>query len=339
MSALADQSVALGWNQSSDPTVVGYRIYYGNASRHYTNAVTLGNVTNATIGGLTANTTYYFAATSYTGQNVESSLSVEATYTVSAAVAVSPIPLVLPTTANLVAAQSVVIGQNVSFAAAVPGTGAFTYQWKFNSSSIASATNAVLNLSGVTAAQAGTYTLVVTGSNGFTTNLAASLTIYPTAAATLTPVAYAGGQYAFTVAGVSGSQYVVQTSTNLVNWNSVQTNTAPFTFLDANAGRFNQGYYRTLSLFGGSAASNSVSATNAANVGLTVSANTAASLTQPAFANGQYAFTVVGTTGDQYVVQASTNLVDWVSLATNTPPFQFVDSAAGQFKQRFYRTF
>ena len=33
----AGQSVTLAWNQSTDPTIVGYNIYYGGASGTYTN--------------------------------------------------------------------------------------------------------------------------------------------------------------------------------------------------------------------------------------------------------------------------------------------------------------
>jgi uncharacterized repeat protein (TIGR02543 family) len=56
------------------------------------------------------------------------------------------------------------------------------------------------------------------------------------------------------------------------------------------------------------------------------------------FTNGQYAFDVIGTTNAQYTVEASSNLVDWVSIQTNTAPFTCVDTDAGKFNQRYYRT-
>jgi hypothetical protein len=43
--------------------------------------------------------------------------------------------------------------------------------------------------------------------------------------------------------------------------------------------------------------------------------------------------------GFAYVVQASTNLVDWIPVQTNNAPFTFVDSQASRINQRFYRTF
>src|SRR4051812_10468656 len=44
-SAFALSSVTVGWNASSDPSVTGYKIYYGSSSGAYTNAVAVGNTT------------------------------------------------------------------------------------------------------------------------------------------------------------------------------------------------------------------------------------------------------------------------------------------------------
>lgn len=50
-------------------------------------------------------------------------------------------------------------------------------------------------------------------------------------------------------------------------------------------------------------------------------------------------FTVTGTFGSNYVVQAATSLTApvWVSLATNPAPFVFIETNANSFEQRFYR--
>jgi hypothetical protein len=63
-----------------------------------------------------------------------------------------------------------------------------------------------------------------------------------------------------------------------------------------------------------------------------------ATLGSAAYVNNQYAFVVSGAAGYKYLVQASTDLVNWVSLQTNTAPFALVDTNASQFGQRFYRT-
>ena len=59
----AAQSVEMAWNPSSGTNVMGYKVYYGVASRTYTSIMDVGNATNATLSGLIAGMTYYFAAT------------------------------------------------------------------------------------------------------------------------------------------------------------------------------------------------------------------------------------------------------------------------------------
>ena len=57
---------------------------------------------------------------------------------------------------------------------------------------------------------------------------------------------------------------------------------------------------------------------------------------------GQLQFTLAGASGQTYVVQASTNLVDWVPIYTNVAPasglLQFVDPGTTNYPSRFYRT-
>jgi hypothetical protein len=51
--------------------------------------------------------------------------------------------------------------------------------------------------------------------------------------------------------------------------------------------------------------------------------------------NGQFQFTASGTAGYNWVIQASTNLANWVSLATNV--VNFTDTNGAALNQRFYR--
>lgn len=76
----ASVSANLAWTASADPSVTGYNIYYGSASRQYTNMVTVDAVTNATIPGLNENTTYYFAAKAHNSTGNESDFSNEAAF-------------------------------------------------------------------------------------------------------------------------------------------------------------------------------------------------------------------------------------------------------------------
>ena len=70
--------VTLKWDASADSDlVVGYKIYYGTSSGNYPNNVDVGNVTQHTIEGLDSDTTYYFAATAYDIDGLESYYSNE----------------------------------------------------------------------------------------------------------------------------------------------------------------------------------------------------------------------------------------------------------------------
>lgn len=148
----ANESVTLAWVQSSSPDVAGYVIYYGTACGCYSNAIAVGNTTQATITGLVPGVTYYFAAVTVDSAGDESGYSNEASY------------------------------------------------------------------------------------------------VMPVTPATLTPAARAGGQYSFTVTGDAGQRYVVQASGNLRDWVSIQTNTAPFQFTDTNTAGFSLRCYRVFYL-------------------------------------------------------------------------------------------
>src|SRR5580693_545117 len=81
--AFAAQSVQLTWNKSTTTNVASYKVYFGTQSRVYPNSVAFGVVTNATIPGLAAGVTYYFAVTAATTNGNESAFSNEAIYTTS----------------------------------------------------------------------------------------------------------------------------------------------------------------------------------------------------------------------------------------------------------------
>jgi hypothetical protein len=120
--ALATQSVTFGWDSSTDPSVVGYNIYYGTVSHVYTNKISVGNVTSATIPSLTEGITYYFAATTDDALNQESGLSDEISYTVPA-LATNPPPAIMGIS-NL---NATITSQSVTFSLSASGTGPLSY--------------------------------------------------------------------------------------------------------------------------------------------------------------------------------------------------------------------
>jgi hypothetical protein len=74
--------VMLGWVQSAGPDIAGYKVHYGTYSGIYEFTVDVGNYTECSISGLVEGTTYYFAATAYNTQNMESDYSNEVVYSV-----------------------------------------------------------------------------------------------------------------------------------------------------------------------------------------------------------------------------------------------------------------
>ena len=81
----------------------------------------------------------------------------------------------------------------------------------------------------------------------------------------------------------------------------------------------------------------SVNGSNDLVLTVSSSGSTPGPLTSVVAAGGNVSFTASGS--GLLIVQVSTNLVDWVSLLTNTAPFSFTDTnAVNTYPRRFYRT-
>jgi len=70
-----------------------------------------------------------------------------------------------------------VVGSTATFSVVASGTEPLAYQWCFNGTNLAGQTTAALSLSNVQAAQAGSYTVVVTNAAGSVTSQVATLTV------------------------------------------------------------------------------------------------------------------------------------------------------------------
>jgi len=75
-------TVTVAWDPNPEPTVAGYRLYYGTSSRYYTNSVDVANATRCTISSLLEGVTYYMAVTAYDTSGNQSGYSDEIVYTV-----------------------------------------------------------------------------------------------------------------------------------------------------------------------------------------------------------------------------------------------------------------
>jgi hypothetical protein len=75
-------TATLGWSASTDPRVLGYRIYWGTAPGNYTQArgagLAAGTATSYVVRSLPTGRTYYFAVTAYDSTGTESAFSAEA---------------------------------------------------------------------------------------------------------------------------------------------------------------------------------------------------------------------------------------------------------------------
>jgi len=93
---------------------------------------------------------------------------------------VTPPPIVFgsaPVIGTHPTSQTVGAGSNVTFGVAATGSATLTYQWRKDSVPLAGATAATLSLTGVSAANVGAYTVVVSNDLGSVTSNAASLSL------------------------------------------------------------------------------------------------------------------------------------------------------------------
>ncbi|HLX72998.1 MAG TPA: Ig-like domain-containing protein, partial [Verrucomicrobiae bacterium] len=156
-----NQTACLGqtaqFSVAATGTDLTYQWYYGSSqlTGQTSNVLTLNGVTAVNAG------TYSVVIT-----GTCSSVTNSATLTVNANTLVSTPP----------GDQIVCPGQTAQFSVAATGTG-LTYQWYFGLSQLSGQTNNVLTLNGVTAASAGTYSVVIMGACGSAVTNNATLTV------------------------------------------------------------------------------------------------------------------------------------------------------------------
>ena len=126
------------------------------------------------------------------------------------------------------AAKSVLQGQNASFSVTATGTAPLGYQWQRNGTTLSndavvSGVNTnLLILTGVTAGNAGSYSVVVTNVAGTNTSSSALLTVASLPRLGITALGTNGFQ--FNANTLTGLSYVVQSTTNWTGWNPIYTN-------------------------------------------------------------------------------------------------------------------
>lgn len=235
------------------------------------------------------------------------------------------------------ASQIALNNASVLFNVAAVGRPQLSYQWQKDGANLtdggtaSGATTAALTLTDVQTNDAGIYTLVITNDFGSITSSNAILTVLVPPFITTQPAGCTN------VAGTSASFNIVADGTaplsyqwQLNNTNLVDATNA--TLMLNNITLDQAGTYSvTITNLAGSVTSS--------NAILSVYATAAATLGGYSFSSDKgFQFQVAGVPGFNYAVQESTNLIDWVSLMTNTSPFVFMDTNAASFPQQFYRT-
>jgi hypothetical protein len=156
--------------------------------------------------------------------------------------------------------QTVSVGSDVTFVATTfvtaPSGGypRIAYQWRFNGSPIANATNSVLTLTNVQTASDGRYSLTVSVTGWPNTpavapaTFGADLTVIGSPLTIGNPQVLVDGTFkAFVRAGGGNQSYIVEVSTNLANWATLSTvnyTNGPTPFTDPGATNSRQRFYR-----------------------------------------------------------------------------------------------
>jgi hypothetical protein len=196
---------------------------------------------------------------------------------------------------------SLACGTNVCLAVTASGTGPLAYQWRQNGTNLAGATNSSLTLSNAQYSNAGLYTVLVSNGAGSALSSPAIVNVLP----------------------VLLSQRIGKTLT--LSW------TGPFVLQWASSPR---GPFTDVP----GAVSPYVHSMSSAQVKFfRLRSLQPMAIKMNMLPSKQVALTVTGPPGNTLILQASTNLINWVNLQTNTPPFSFTDTQAPNFRTRFYR--
>jgi hypothetical protein len=141
------------------------------------------------------------------------------------------------------------------------GGSELSYQWFFTDTNwqvgtnvfygatneIPGATNSSLVLTDLQLTNAGYYEVVVANLGGSVISQFASLSVYadatPVLSGTLNPIS---GQFQLYITGQTGLDYTLEASTNLVDWVTLSTNAAPFSFAETNMPAYPQRFYRSV---------------------------------------------------------------------------------------------
>lgn len=140
--------------------------------------------------------------------------------------------------------QTAVAGSTVILNAVASGTPAPAFQWKHAGTNLPGQTASSLTLASVEAFDAGNYFVTVTNVAGVTNSSTAVLTVSPGSGPVLSVGQYSGSNFSFGATGATGFKFAIEASSNLLEWEILQTNTSPFIFSDTNSSAGLMRFYR-----------------------------------------------------------------------------------------------
>lgn len=117
------------------------------------------------------------------------------------------------------ASKTVSTNDSVLFTVIAGGPGPLTYQWRFNGTNLAGENWSMLALTNLGGSQAGPYSVIISNSENSILSATATLSVNSSNPPPFIAAAGAGSRlFHFTLAGEIGRYYLIESSTNLVDW-------------------------------------------------------------------------------------------------------------------------
>jgi hypothetical protein len=240
------------------------------------------------------------------------------------------VPNTLPEITGQPADQSVPPGTQVTLRVAGVGIPGPTYQWRFNGTNMAGRTSSILLLNNVQLANAGAYSVILSNVAGVVTSRLATLTVQVSPSIALHPQSqsvFAGTNVILNVTATGALPLFFQWSRDDTPLSGETNNSLMLSnVMPSMSGR----YFVTVTNAFGTAISTTAVLTV---LGPVISSPTLL------YSNGSFALEFRGHPGGSYLIESSSDLVDWAALETVTNPtglVRFLDDTATN-SVRFYR--
>ena len=213
--------------------------------------------------------------------------------------------------------QRVGIGSSPTLIASPAGASPTpSFQWRLDGLTLIGATNASLTLSNFQAAQAGTYSVIVSNFAGAVTNTIAVLSAAPPFRLNYSLVS-TGGATRVRLTGPLTNHLAIEATTNLIQWSELQLqeNVTPLDFTDLQSGNSPTRFYRAL-----------LTPPSGVLPGWTTN-------------GGKRYFRLHGAIRQQLIIERSASFATWLPLLTNDVflNLDFTDTSSTNFPRRFYR--